>query len=408
MIILVKLDKYRKDFSILKEKKIIYFDNAATSLKPRQVIEKMNYYYEKCPANIHRGIHQLSQEASVIYEETHEKLSDFFNCKPEEIILTNNSTDSLNMIMYMLYNSNYFKKGDEIITSVYEHHANIVPWQYLCQKLGLVLKFVEIKKDFTYDLTDLEKKITKKTKLITVAHISNTTAVIAPIKKISEIAKKNNCLFVIDGSQSAPHIKIDFKKIGADFFVCTAHKMLGPTGIGVLIGKKNLLEKFSPVRFGGDMIKNVTFKKSTWNDLPYKFEAGTPNISGAFGLSAAVDYINYVGIDNILKQDKKLLEYGINEILKIDNIVCYNPLDIKKQGPILLFNLKGINCRELSTLLDQTKNIATRAGMHCAEPIISRFDKNGVTRASFYFYNTKQEIDVFINSLKFIDKKINL
>jgi len=406
VIILVNLDKYRKDFLVLKKNKIIYFDNAATSLKPRPVIEKMNYYYENCPANIHRGIHQLSQEASVIYEETHEKLSKFFNCKPEEVILTNNSTDSLNQIMYMLYNSNYFKKGDEIITTVYEHHANIVPWQFLAKKLGVILKFVEINNDYTYDLEDLEKKITKKTKLITVAQISNTTGVIAPIKKISEIAKKNNCLFVIDGSQSAPHIKIDFKKTGADFFVCTAHKMLGPTGVGLLIGKKELLEKFSPVRFGGDMIKHVTFKNSTWNDLPYKFEAGTPNISGAFGFSSAVEYLEKVGLDNILKQDKKLLEYAINEILKIEDLVCYNPLDIKKQGPILLFNLKGINCRELSTLLDQTKNIATRAGMHCAEPIVSRFDKNGVTRASFYFYNTREEIDVFIDTLKFINKKI--
>ena len=406
MIILVNLDKYRKDFSIIKKSKIIYFDNAATSLKPRQVIENMNYYYENCPANIHRGIHQLSQEASVIYEETHEKLSKFFNCKPEEVILTNNSTDSLNQIMYMLYNSNYFKKGDQIITTVYEHHANIVPWQFLAKKLGLILKFVEINDDYTYDLEDLEKKITKRTKLITVAQISNTTGVIAPIKKISEIAKKNNCLFVIDGSQSAPHIKIDFKKTGADFFVCTAHKMLGPTGVGLLIGKKELLEKFSPVRFGGDMIKHVTFKNSTWNDLPYKFEAGTPNISGAFGFSSAVEYLEKVGLDNILKQDKKLLECAINEILKIEDLVCYNPLDIKKQGPILLFNLKGINCRELSTLLDQTKNIATRAGMHCAEPIVSRFDKNGVTRASFYFYNTREEIDVFIDTLKFINKKI--
>ena len=406
MIILVNLDKYRTDFLVLKKNKIIYFDNAATSLKPRQVIENMNYYYENCPANIHRGIHQLSQEASVIYEETHEKLSKFFNCKPEEVILTNNSTDSLNQIMYMLYNSNYFKKGDEIITTVYEHHANIVPWQFLAKKLGLILKFVEINNDYTLDIEDLEKKITKKTKLITVAQISNTTGVIAPIKKISEIAKKNNCLFVIDGSQSAPHIKIDFKKLGADFFVCTAHKMLGPTGVGLLIGKKELLEKFSPVRFGGDMIKHVTFKNSTWNDLPYKFEAGTPNISGAFGFSSAVEYLEKVGLDNILKQDKKLLEYAINEILKIEDLVCYNPLDIKKQGPTLLFNLKGINCRELSTLLDQTKNIATRAGMHCAEPIVSRFDKNGVTRASFYFYNTREEIDVFIDTLKFINKKI--
>lgn len=406
MVILVNLDKFRKDFSVLEKNKIIYFDNAATSLKPRQVIEKMNYYYENCPANIHRGIHQLSQEASIIYEEAHEKLAKFFNCKPEELILTSNSTDSLNQIMYMLYNSNYFKKGDEIITTVYEHHANLVPWQFLAKKLGLILKFVEINKDYTIDLEDLEKKLTKKTKLITIAHISNTTGVIAPIKKISEIAKKNNCLFVIDGSQSAPHIKIDFKKTGADFFVCTAHKMLGPTGVGLLIGKKNLLEKFSPVRFGGDMIKTVTFKRSTWNDLPYKFEAGTPNISGAFGFSSSVDYLEMVGLDNILKQDKKLLEYCIDEILKIEDIVCYNPLDSKKQGPILLFNLKNINCRELSALLDQTKNIATRAGMHCAEPIVSRFDKNGVTRASFYFYNTKEEIDVFIEALKFINKKI--
>ncbi|MFA5746005.1 MAG: cysteine desulfurase [archaeon] len=401
----MNFEKYRLDFPVLKTE-ITYLDSAATSLKPVSVVKAMDYYYLNCPANIHRGVYKISQEASVVYEEAHQELAKFFNCKKQEVILTHNSTDSLNMIMYMLYNSNYFKKGDEILTTVYEHHANLVPWQFISQKLGLKLKFVEINKDYTFNLDDLEKKITNKTKLITVAHISNTIATIAPIKEIVEIAKKKNILVCVDGSQSAPHRKIDFKKLNVDFFVCTMHKMLGPTGVGVLIGKERLLEKFSPVRFGGDMIEHVTFQKSTWNQLPNKFEAGTPNISGAFGTLEAINYLKRIGIENIEKQDKQLTDYALTKLNNIPGLTIYNPMNTNKQGSIILFDLKGINSRELSSFLDEFGNIATRAGVHCAEPIVSRLNKNGLVRASFYFYNTKSEIDHFEETLKKIKKLI--
>lgn len=399
----MNLEKYRKDFPILKT---IYLDNAATSLKPLSVIKATDYYYRNCPVNIHRGVYKLSQEASVVYEDCHLKLSKFFNCSPKEVILTHNSTDSLNMIMYMLYNSNYFKKGDEILTTVYEHHANLVPWQFLSQKLGLKLKFVEIKQDLTFDISDFKKKITNRTKLITIAHISNTTAVIAPIKEIVDIAKERNILVCVDGSQSAPHRKIDFKKLNIDFFVCTMHKMLGPTGVGVLIGKEKYLNKFSPAKFGGDMIAHVTLKKSTWNNLPNKFEAGTPNIAGAFGTFAAIDYLEKIGMDNIERQDKILTDYALDKLNDVSGLKLYNPCDSKKQGSIVLFDLKGIKSRELSSLLDEYGNIATRAGMHCAEPIVSRLNKDGLVRASFYFYNTKKEIEKLAETLKKIKKII--
>jgi cysteine desulfurase / selenocysteine lyase len=401
----MNLEKYRKDFPILK-KDIVYLDSAATSLKPTDIIKATDYYYTNCPVNIHRGVYKLSQEASIVYEDCHTELAKFFNCSPKEVILTHNSTDSLNMIMYMLYNSNYFKKGDEILITVYEHHANFVPWQFISQKLGLKLKFIEINKDYTLDIDDLKKKITSKTKLISIAHISNTTGVIAPISEIVKLSQEKNILVCVDGSQSAPHRKIDFKKLGIDFFVCTMHKMLGPTGTGILIGKQKLLEKFSPVRFGGDMIEHVTYKKSTWNNLPNKFEAGTPNIAGAFGTLAAIEYLKKIGMDNIERQDKTLTDYAIDRLSDISSLKFYNPGDSKKQGSIVLFDLKGIKSRELSSLLDEYGNIATRAGMHCAEPIVSRFNKDGLVRASFYFYNTKEEIDQLAETLKKIKKLI--
>ncbi len=401
--------KLRLDFPVLnnKKEKIIYLDNAASSLKPRQVIDAMDSYYNECPVNIHRGIHRLSMRASVIYEETIDTTAKFFNCKREEVIFTNNSTDSINMISQSLLLSNYFKKGDEILLTVMEHHANLVPWQIVSQRLGLKLKFIEIKKDFTLDYDDFKKKLSKKTKLVAVAHISNTIATKNNINLIIKEAHKFGAFVLVDGSQSAPHEKTDFRKINADFFVCTMHKMLGPTGIGILLAKEQLLRKLSPSRFGGDMVSKVTFQKSEWNTLPYKFMSGTPNISGIFGTKAAFEYLTRVGMDNIEKHDKELLSYALKRIKEIDNLTLYNPGNPDNQGSILLFSLKGIACTDLSALLDDMSGIATRAGMHCAEPIVSRFSKEGLTRASFYFYNTKEEVDKFIDSLKKIDKIVN-
>ncbi len=399
--------KLREDFSVLKGNKVIYFDNAASSLKPREVIEGINRYYLEYPVNIHRGIHKLSMIASVIYEGCREKVSKFVNSKEEEVVFCQNSTDAINLVMYSLYNSDYFKKGDEILVSILEHHANLVPWLFLSKKIGLTLKFVDIKENFTLDLDDFKKKISEKTKLIAITHVSNTTGTIVPIKEIINIAKKYKARTLIDASQSAPHMKLDFKSLDCDYLVFTGHKMLGPTGIGCLIAKKKNLESQEPFRFGGDMIKNVSTTSFTTNNVPYKFEAGTPNISGVFGLSSAIDYLSRVGITNIEKQDKALLKYAIEKVKSIDNLELFNPLDEKLQSPILLFRLKGIDASDLSAVLDDMSNIATRAGVHCAEPIVTRFDKNGLSRASFYFYNTFEEIDKFIFSLKKIDEKIN-
>ncbi len=400
-----RINLFRKDFSVLN--KIIYFDNAATSLTPTQVVNKINDYYLNYSANVHRGNHQLSMKASVIYEQTHEDVAKFINADADEVVFTYNSTDAINQIMYMLYNSNYFKKNDEIIVTIMEHHANFVPWQYLSKKLGLVLKVVKITNDFLLDLDDLKEKLSEKTKLVAIAHVSNTIGTINPVKKITKLAKENNSLVVVDGSQAVPHMKVDFKEIGCDFYVFTCHKMLGPTGVGVLLGKKELLQKFEPVRFGGDMISDVNLKRSLWNKHPLKFEAGTPNIAGAFGVSAAIDYLEKVGLNNIHKHDQELLDYCFENLEKINNITTYNNKDAKKQAPIVLFSLKNILSRELSSLLDVYSNIATRAGVHCAQPLVSSLNKDGLSRASFYFYNSFEEIDVFIKTLKTIDKDRN-
>jgi len=401
--------KLRLDFPVLtnKKEKIIYFDNAASSLKPRQVIDAMNVYYKECPTNIHRGIHRLSMRASVVFEETIDASANFFNCKREEVIFTSNSTDSINMVSQSLLFSNYFKKGDEILLTVMEHHANLVPWQIISQRLGLKLKFIEIKKNFVLDYDDFRKKLSKKTKLVAVTHISNTIATKNNIDLIIKEAHKLEALVLVDGSQSAPHEKINFKRMDADFFVCTIHKLLGPTGVGILLAKEEHLKRLSPSKFGGDMVSKVTFQKSEWNTLPYKFMSGTPNISGIFGTKAAFEYLSKAGMDNIKKHDDDLLLYALKRTKEINNLILYNPKNIDNQGPILLFSLKGIICTDLSALLDDMSGIATRAGMHCAEPIVSRFNKQGLTRASFYLYNTKEEIDVFIDSLKRIDKIVN-
>jgi cysteine desulfurase/selenocysteine lyase len=399
--------KIREDFKVLKENKIVYFDNAASSLKPKQVLEGISEYYLDFPVNIHRGIHKLSMRASIIYQETREKLAKFIGSKENEVVFTNNSTDSINLVMYSLYNSQYFKKDDEIILSILEHHANLVPWLFLSKKIGVKLKFVEIKDDFTLDIEDFKDKLSSKTKLVAITHVSNTTGTIIPIKEIISLSKKYNCLTLIDASQSAPHLKLNFKELDCDFLVFTAHKMLGPTGLGFLISKENNLEKFMPYKFGGDMIKNVSITDFSTNSIPFKFEAGTPNISGVFGFSKAIDYLSDIGLENIEKQDKLLLDYGIEKLKAIKNLELFNPLDKNLQSPIFLFRLKGIDCSDLSAILDDMSNIATRAGVHCAEPIVTRFDKNGLSRASLYFYNTFEEIDKFVETIKTVDAKIN-
>ncbi len=402
------MNEIREDFPVLNRKidgkKIIYFDNAATSLKPIQVIKAITEYYEFGTANIHRGLHKLSEEASIKFEKAHNKTAEFFNAKKEEFVLTKNTTEAINTVMYSLYTSDFFEKGDKILVSKAEHHANLVPWQMLEQKGLIELNFVELNEDFTLDLEDLENKLDSKTKLIALAHATNTTASINPIQKIGKIAEDNESLFLVDGAQTAPHMEIDFHKLNADFFAFAGHKMLGPSGTGGLLAKKELLEKFNPFLYGGSMIHSVELHKSSWNKLPWKFEAGTPNISGMIGLGKAVEYLSKIGMNKIRKHEKELTKYALDKMHEINGIKFYCPENEEKQVGTILFEIEGIEAHDLAITLDEFANIAVRSGMHCAEPLVSTLNDKGLDRASFYLYNSKEEIDVFIEALKTISK----
>lgn len=400
----MNLESTRKDFPILQEKRngkpIIYFDNGATTLKPTQVIEAINHYYYKCPANVHRGLHQLSEEASRLYEESHKKVARFVNAKENEIVFTRNTTESINLVAYSLLSENFFKQGDEILLSRLEHHSNLVPWQFVAQKTGAKLQFAELNKDYTLNMQDYQNKLSKKTKLVAMTQASNTVATITPVKEIAKAAKEIGAYCLIDAAQSAPHFPIDAKKINADFLAFSAHKMLGPTGIGALYGKEELLQKMQPFLYGGSMIQNVSYEKSTWAKLPDKFEAGTPHIAGAIGFGAATDYLQKIGMQNIRDHEKELLKYAFKRFQEIPSISIHCPQDAEKQAGIILFDHPKIDAHDLALALDEAANIAVRSGMHCAEPIVSSINPKGLARASFYFYNTKTEIDVFIETLK--------
>jgi len=395
------LKRVRSDFPALQRvvdgKPVIYFDNTATSLKPRQVIDAEMRYYMDCPANVHRGLHKLSQEASEEYEGAHSKVGGFVGAGKGELVFTRGTTESINLVMYSLMDS--FRPGDEIVVSAMEHHANIVPWQFLERKRGVKLKFVELGEDYSLDLEDLKGKVTGKTKMVSVAHVSNTVGTINGVRAIGEIAHDAKAMFLVDGAQAVPHMKVDVKKLGADFYAFSAHKMCGPTGIGALYGRRELLERMEPFNFGGDMISRVSRHGAEWNELPYKFEAGTPNIAGAFGFAAAVDYVNGLGFDEIHAREKKLFEKALAGLEGVKGIRIHNPRDFAKQAAILLFDHKSIEPHDLALALDEAENIAIRSGMHCAEPLVSSINQKGLDRASFYFYNTEEEVDVFLRAL---------
>ncbi len=396
----MNIEKIREDFPILQRKinnkRLVYFDNAATSLKPRQILDAERCYYENSCANIHRGLHTLSEEASIGYEESHEKVAKFVNCDKESVIFTKNTTEALNLIAYSLKNSGILKRGDKVVVSALEHHSNIIPWQYLEKKIGIKLEFVELTDEFEIDLDDLEKK-TRGARLVSISGASNTVATQTNLKEIEKIVHKNGALFCVDGAQLLPHKKIDFKKMNADFLAFSGHKMLAPTGIGCLLGKKELLEKMDPFMLGGDMIKKVGRHASEWNNLPYKFEAGTPNIAGSYGMRAAIEYLEKIGLDNIEKHGKKLSKICYEEMEKIDSVKVFGPKN-EKHGGIIMFDTK-LDCHDLAMLLNED-NICIRSGMHCAEPLVSSLNKNGLARTSFYIYNTEEEVLFFIKKLK--------
>ena len=405
----MNVEKIRKDFPILQKhingKPLVYLDNAATSLKPKSVVEAINKYYLEENANIHRGVHKLSQAASEEYEICHKKTAQFIGAKNDEIVFTRNATESINLIMYSLLSEDFFQKGDEILVSKMEHHCNIVPWQFLEKTKGIKLNFVELNPDFTLNMNDLKSKISKKTKIVSITHSSNTVASITPIEEIGKIAKENNSIFIVDAAQSVPHQKVDVKKINCDFLAFSAHKMLGPTGIGVLYGKKELLEKMPPFQYGGDMIHSVKWHESSWNVLPFKFEAGTPHIAGAYGLNAAIDYLQKIGMENIREHEKELTEFTLEKMSEIEKVNIYCPKNPEKQAGIILFEVEGMHCHDTALALDELENIAIRSGMHCAEPLVSSINKEGLTRVSFYLYNSKEEIELFANTLKKVSKE---
>src|SRR3989338_192662 len=397
-------EKIRKDFPILNVKihgkPLVYLDNAATSQKPKSVINAVKDYYENYNANIHRSIHKLGEDATAAYEDAHKKAADFINADFEEIVFTKNTTESINLLAYSLTQS--LKPGDEIAISQMEHHSNFVPWQQLAIKNNLKLKFIEINKDGTLNNESIKKNITKKTKIVSVTHVSNVLGTINDVEKIGKIAHNNGAFFIVDGAQSVPHMPVDVKNLDCDFMAFSGHKMLGPTGIGVLYGKKELLENMPPFLYGGEMIKEVKFENTRFNDLPWKFEAGTMNIAEAIGLGAAIDYLNKVGMKNIEQNEKELVKYAYKKLSEIKEIEIYGPSAEKRSG-LVAFNVKGVHAHDTAQILDG-EGIAIRAGHHCAMPLHSLLGISASARASFYLYNTKEEVDKLVEGIKKVVK----
>ena len=403
----MNVSQIRADFPILQRKirgkGIVYLDNAATSLKPKQVIDAEKYYYENIGANVHRGLHILSEEASRVHEEAHETVARFVGAKKEETIFVRNATEGMNLVMYSLYNSNFFKKGDKILVTKMEHHANIVPWQFLERKIGVKLEYIGLNKDYTLDMKDFEEKV-KGAKLVSITGASNTVASLPNLREIEKLSHKEGALVCVDAAQLIPHHETNFSAMNFDFMTFSGHKMLAPTGTGALIGKKKLLEQFEPFMFGGDMIHTVGWHTSSWNTLPSKFEAGTPNIAGSYGIKAAVEYLKKVGMNNIVKHEEQLTKLALEEMKNIESVNVFGPKDPKKQGGIILFESTKLSAHELAMALSESENICIRSGMHCAEPLVSSLNKEGLARASFYLYNTEEEVKFFASKLKEILK----
>jgi cysteine desulfurase/selenocysteine lyase len=396
---MIDIQKIRADFPILKEKvngkPLVYLDNAATSQKPQVVIDSIVNYYTTINSNIHRGVHTLSQLATDAYEEARIKLQKHFNAKKSnEIIFTAGTTHSINIVATGF--TNLLNKGDEIIVSTMEHHSNIVPWQMLCERTGAILKVIPMNIEGELLMSAYDNLLSEKTKLVFVNHVSNALGTINPIEKIIEKAHKIGAAVLIDGAQSCPHIKPDVQKLDVDFYVASAHKLCGPTGVGILYGKEAWLNKLPPYQGGGEMIKQVTFEKTTYADLPFKFEAGTPNIAGGIAFGTAIDYMNSIGFDNIAAYEYELLTYATEKLLQIEGLKIYGTA--KNKTAVISFNIGDIHPFDIGSIIDKL-GIAVRTGHHCAQPIMAFYNIPGTVRASFAFYNTFEEIDVLYNAL---------
>lgn len=397
----------KKDFPIFNQdihgRKLVYLDNGATTQKPLQVIEAMAGYNKIAHGNPHRGAHKLSVEATKAYNSSKETVRKFINAKStEEIIFTRNTTESLNLIAYS-YGREFINEGDEILLAISEHHSNILPWQRLAKERKAILKYMYLNAEGRIPLDEIKNKISEKTKLVSVGHMSNVLGTIHPVEEIIHHAHRVGAVVVVDGAQSAPHMKVDVQGMDADFFVFSGHKMLGPMGIGVLYGKKEILEKMSPFLLGGDMIEYVYEQEATFAPLPYRLEAGTQNVEGAVGIKAAMEYLEKIGLDKIEEHEKELTQYALDRMLSLPYIDIIGPKDLEMRGGLISFTIDGIHPHDIATILD-SYGVAIRAGHHCAQPLMRFLDLHATSRISFYLYNTKDDVDQFIEGVKNVRK----
>ena len=397
---MIDVEKIRKDFPILdqivNDEPLVYLDNAATTQKPKAVLEAVNRYYKEDNANVHRGVHTLAERATASYEAARETVRRFINASStKEVLFTRGTTTGLNWIGR--FAEEILEEGDEVLISIMEHHSNILPWQEACRKTGAKLVYVYLK-DGGLDLEDFREKLTDRTKFVSITHASNVLGVINPIQELAQLAHEKGAIVVVDGAQSVPHMKIDVQKLDADFFVFSGHKMAGPTGIGVLYGKEQYLNQMSPVEFGGEMIDFVYEQSATWKELPWKFEAGTPNMAGAIGLAVAIDYLEAIGMDAIERHEQDLIAYVFPKLQAIKGLKIYGSQDLAKRSGVISFNLGDLHPHDLATALDY-EGVAVRAGHHCAQPLIQYLEVPATARASFYLYNTKEDCDKLVEAL---------
>ncbi|UCF45572.1 MAG: cysteine desulfurase [Candidatus Bathyarchaeota archaeon] len=405
--------RIREDFPILERKinnnPLIYFDNAATTQKPRQVIEAIKGFYENHNANVHRAVHTLSHEATELHENAREKIARFINANDSaEVVFTRGTTEAINLVAYS-WGLRNLKKGDEVLVSLMEHHSNIVPWELISKINELKIKYAKVNSDGTLNYNDFEGKFSSKTKIACLSHVSNVSGVINDVKRITKVAHEHGALVLVDGAQSVPHVRVDVKDLEMDFLAFSGHKMLGPTGIGVLYGKKELFEKMGPFQGGGEMIKEVSFSqareqcKITWNDIPWKFEAGTPNICGGIALMEAVKYLERIGMTEVLRHEKVLTEYAVKRIQECKKVELHGPSDLSSKCGIIPFTVEGLSSHDVALFFD-TYGIMIRSGFHCAQPLHQVLELQSSARASFYIYNTREEIDRFVEVLKEIEQ----
>lgn len=392
--------KIRQDFAILdqvvNDEPLVYLDNAATTQKPQVVLDALMTYYHEDNANVHRGVHTLAERATAAYEASREKFRQFINAKStKEVLFTRGTTTGLNWVGR--FAEQVLEPGDEVVISIMEHHSNIIPWQEACKKAGAKLVYAYLK-DGQLDMEDLANKITEKTKFVSLAQVSNVLGCINPVKEIAKLAHQVGAYMVVDGAQSAPHMAIDVQDLDCDFFTLSGHKMLGPTGIGVLYGKEEILNQMNPIEFGGEMIDFVYEQEATWKELPWKFEAGTPNIAGAIALGAAVDYLSNLGMENVHVYEQELVDYVLPKLQAIEGLAVYGPEDPSHHAGVIAFNIDGLHPHDVATALDY-EGVAVRAGHHCAQPLINHLGISSTVRASFYIYNTKEDCDKFVEAI---------